>query len=429
MTQILNLQLDDFTDSSPSGHIVTPSSDGRIATLSASPPTIDTSVYKFTASGKFVRANSQSLYFDDSLSWYLGNVWTLRFWINFISHTADYVPIGQVYNVNNRWIVYFNCAGNYVAFFAIAGGTIKAYYTATFTPTNGVWYHFFFGRDGSNFYMYKDGADMSPTAVNAVDSNDFTDLAAPLEIGRQGDGLVGQYCNCYLDDLELAKDVLRSFTVPVSAIIPDKYTELYLPFDANFNSVLLPVIDTDIKYSGTGSGRFKSADKQFLIIADSDDFNINIDSYRFLGYLYLNSHPVIDANLAYFFHILGQTVDINNRWGIVYQENSAHTTSYIVIYSVDGGTLRFNINGNVSVFSLNTWYKFEVKRWGDLIAIYVDDVLLSVTNVVGKGVANFGASLQVAKDALTSYPHYFDGHIDGLEMYRWVDGNWMGINF
>jgi hypothetical protein len=418
MKQILYLPLDaDFNDDSPSGHVVTSYGGVLTATLSASPPTIDTTTKKYGAgSGKFVRASSQIATFKDTNDWNLGTGnFTIRFWINFTTHTNDYVPLGQIINVSNRWILYFNCAGNTVSFYSTVGGVAKAYYTATFHPTNGTWYHFEFVRNGSNFYIFQDGTALTLTTVTAIGTNDLGDLTGLLRIGGQ---VGAQYLDGFLDDIEIAKGIARhtsNFTAPTGAITPDEYTVLYLPMDADFNSTSPASIDTNTKAIGAGSGNFYSSESSYLSVVDSDDFFLDDNDFDITVYFRLRSRPVIDANLGYFFYILGQTVNISNRWGIYYQEGGGK--SYILIYSGDGGTTRVAVSCNMGVLAtLNQWYKFKFSRVGADLSMYLDDVLSIKVDMGTVPFANLAAPLQVGKDALTSYPHYFDGHLDEIEI-------------
>ena len=421
MAQVLYLPMDaDFDDDSPSGHVVTPTADGLAPTLSANPPTIDTTTKKYGAgSGKFVKASSQRAAFTDSPYWTMADSnFTVRGWFNWTTHTADACLVAQASSLASRQLFLYYWSAGQLGFYVYTESAARAYYYVAFTPTNGQWYHIQVSRNGSSILLFIDGVSQTLTEVNAIGTYSIPNINGTMGIGYQPSQ--AQYFNGHIDDLEIAKDICRdtsNFTPPAGAIVPDEYTRLYMPMDADFNSSYLPLIDTSIKEVGAGSGQFVSPFGDYLSIADSDDFYFADNDFDITGYFYLRSHPIIDGNYDYFFYILGQTEDINNRWNITYQESGGK--SYITIFTKDSGITRADIAGDMGVLAtLDHWYKFKCSRVGSNLLVYIDDVLLALTgtDIGTKSFADLATPLQIAKDALTSYPHYFDGHLDDIEI-------------
>jgi hypothetical protein len=416
----------DFDDDSPSGHVVTPTADGLAPTLSANPPTIDTTTKKYGAgSGKFVKVSSQRAAFTDSPYWTMADSnFTVRGWFNWTTHTADACLVAQASSLASRQLFLYYWSAGQLGFFVYTESATRAYYYVAFTPTNDQWYHIQVSRNGSSILLFIDGVSQTLTEVNAIGTYSIPNINGAMGIGYQPSQ--AQYFNGHIDDLEIAKDICRdtsNFTPPAGAIVPDEYTRLYMPMDADFNSSYLPLIDTSIKEVGAGSGQFVSPFGDYLSIADSDDFYFADNDFDITGYFYLRSHPIIDGNYDYFFYILGQTEDINNRWNITYQESGGK--SYITIFTKDSGITRADIAGDMGVLAtLDHWYKFKCSRVGSNLLVYIDDVLLALTgtDIGTKSFADLATPLQIAKDALTSYPHYFDGHLDEIKIITGVEG-------
>ena len=427
MAQVLYLPMDaDFDDDSPSGHVVTPTADGLVPTLSANLPTIDTTTKKYgDGSGKFVKVSSQRAAFTDSPYWTMADSnFTVRGWFNWTTHTADAYLVGQAGSLATRQIFLYYWSSGQLGFYVYTESATRAYYYVAFTPTNDQWYHIQVSRNGSSILLFIDGVSQTLTEVNAIGTYSIPNINGAMGIGYQPSQ--AQYFNGHIDDLEIAKDICRdtsNFTPPAGAIVPDEYTRLYMPMDADFNSSYLPLIDTSIKEVGAGSGQFVSPFGDYLSIADSDDFYFADNDFDITGYFYLRSHPIIDGNYDYFFYILGQTEDINNRWNITYQESGGK--SYITIFTKDSGITRADIAGDMGVLAtLDHWYKFKCSRVGSNLLVYIDDVLLALTgtDIGTKSFADLATPLQIAKDALTSYPHYFDGHLDEIKIITGVEG-------
>ena len=191
--------------------------------------TIDTVTYKYGGgSGKFVNASQQYVTYPDSADWSFGTGdFTISFWVNFISHTALATPVGQYFSMSNHWAAWFNRGKVY---FVHLNTTMKAYYTAVFVPTDGVWYHFKFARNGSNFYIFKDGVSLSLTTVVPIGSNNLSNIPAVLGVGS--DRAFGDWIDGYIDCLKIDKGICRhtaDFTPPADEDVDnDEYTVLLL---------------------------------------------------------------------------------------------------------------------------------------------------------------------------------------------------------
>ena len=178
--------------------------------------TLDAVVKKYgAASAKFVSASSQYLYSNDNVGggggtytsskrWAFGtDPFTIGFWYNPTTHVAGHVLLGQCVDVANRWIIFFNT--NYVQFFSIDSGIIRANYQYNWAPVDGTWYWLEFARDGANFYMSVDGF-MQPLTINTpIDGNTLAHFNTRLQIGRQDLAGTYFYTNGHIDDLFIDK--------------------------------------------------------------------------------------------------------------------------------------------------------------------------------------------------------------------------------
>lgn len=208
--------------------------------------TIDQSVYKFRASGKFLSASNSRIVFADSDDWWFaGGDFTLGTWINFITLPA---PAGfmslitQLFDANNSWgyNIYNTGAVCQLFFFANVGGVIKIQQVSNWAGADfGHWHYFESCRNGANWYNSIDGIQL-PINGGGVPpgANVLNNLAANMEIGRLDFGGGIYYLNAYLDDLFIDKGVANhtaDFAVPVAPKIPNANTVLYLPYDVDFN--------------------------------------------------------------------------------------------------------------------------------------------------------------------------------------------------
>jgi hypothetical protein len=197
-----------------------------------------------------------------------------------------------------------------------------------------------------------------------------------------------------------------------------------------------PIIDTSEKEVGAGSGRFagtKLYNGTFLTVTEpGENFYLHYNDFLFRFYMRLNSHPTADIGGEKYFFIIGQAYDVDNRWGVFYYEDDLYDPYFeqgIMVVGVNLGTLKCRISSD-SEMDLDTWYKVEVMRFASKIFIKIDDVFQTVdgTDIGAKSFGTIGHPL-IGKNNLSGYPQFFDGWLDEFEIWKFTEGNWMGINF
>jgi hypothetical protein len=184
----------------------------------------------------------------------------------------------------------------------------------------------------------------------------------------------------------------------------------------------VPTIDNVIYAVGSGSGQFVRASKQFLSIADSDDWNFGADDFDINFRGYFASIPSV-AGIQY--ALLSQCQDIDNRWLVyLWRYGSYSSNTKLGFYSVTGGVINVELTVIWSP-TLNTWYKFKFSRVGEIFHIYIDDVdkTLTGTQIGTNEIGDYSAPLIIATQSLTYIaPFYFDGHLDDIEIIKGVAG-------
>lgn len=399
--------------------------------------TLDSTNPKFGAKcAKFVRASSQFLYVNDLVGTtytsakrvsFGTSAFNIRFWYNFTTSNLDYVPIGQVTDVNTRWIVYFNPAGNYIAFYAITGGVTKAYYTVSFTPTNGVWYHFYFGRSeviegDSDFYIAIDGEMQSLTESTPIAGNTMPDMNERISLGRQ-DGKIGgsfQYCNGLMQDLmiDMGRNLYDDdFDVPTQGQDnhPD-YTVIYLPLETDFNDdgAYNDMIDLNNHTFGAGCARFNKNYYQHYSFATSDDFipndNLSIElDARFY------SLPVDGDYMVFLGQVGGNFNGYYAYFGIL---NDSGVYQLVFIKQSSSGS--WNAIGNLNESELNKWYRFCFIRNGSMLYLYQNYQLLYSGDWSDDNEFSYPLSIGKMRPSTTnpSSWHPFDGEMDEFSFSR-----------
>lgn len=257
-----------FTDSSASGHTVSVVGDAQI----------DTSQYKWTASGWFPRADytvsllhfenrvwtfngsakidttqkkfgTGSLYLDgtgylttpDSEDWYFGTAdFTVDFWVKFSSVPTDgnyAFFMNQRPDANNtNYLVLYNNGGTLQwDFTTYSGGVKKASIvrdTVIYEPFT--WLHIALVRSGNNFMWFQDGTQLGTTEVSA---EEVPNHAVDMYVGRWAGG-DSHYFIGYLDEVRITKGLARwttNFTPPTEkAEDPEedsRYISALLHFD------------------------------------------------------------------------------------------------------------------------------------------------------------------------------------------------------
>jgi hypothetical protein len=208
----------DFSDSSSSNH--TPTVNGA---------TIDTGIKKFGAgSGKFVRASSQLVSYPDSDDWFLG---TGKFTIDAQIRLLSLPSVGQLYVIVVQRRTPSTGSGFYFAL-RNNGGTQQLTFlgynssnniiinvTESITMSIGAFYHLAIVRDGNNFKLFQEGAQLGS---DTVDTDTIADWTGTLTIGAWNAS--NDFMNGYIDELRFSKGVARwtsNFTPPTEEYTDD----------------------------------------------------------------------------------------------------------------------------------------------------------------------------------------------------------------
>jgi hypothetical protein len=181
-----------------------------------------TTSYKFGSSSfytngttgyKYLQMNSSYLTFGTS-------AFTIEFWINPSAPTTQQRIMGNL----SRSIGY--SSGNWAfGFKSVNTGRIDidifniGSLTCTTTMVAGTWYHVALVRNGSNWWLYKDGV-REATATSSVSFDNG--VTRDVYIGWSGANLTSttEYFNGYLDEIRITRSALYTttpFTVPTNA--------------------------------------------------------------------------------------------------------------------------------------------------------------------------------------------------------------------
>lgn len=216
----------DGTDSA-GGKTITVAGNAQVSTSS---PKIGTGAILFDGSGDY-------LTLADSTDWAFGTAdFTLDFWVKFTSTNQLY--ISQFVDNDNRVNFWFESGT--LGFRARSGASELAFYTVSWAPSTGVWYHLEFSRNGSTFRIFIDGVSQSLTTGTAIGTNSLPDLAAVFGIGQQGTS--DRVFDGRIDELRLSKGIARhtaNFTPSTTAYSTDSYTVLLIHGDGTNGSTTI----------------------------------------------------------------------------------------------------------------------------------------------------------------------------------------------
>lgn len=180
---------------------------------------LDTAQTKFgTSSVLFDGAGDRST-IPASADWNFGvGNFTIDFWVRFNSTSGTQEFISQYIppNFQDQWLIEIS-AGKLIIFSNVSNN-VTAYYTMTNTwsVNTGQWYHLAFVRSGSSIYIFIDGISQALTAITAVGTSTFPNVATgTLNIGYKETG----YVNGWMDEIRIQKGEAywtSNFTPPSS---------------------------------------------------------------------------------------------------------------------------------------------------------------------------------------------------------------------
>ena len=202
--------MDDMSIINDGDHILDMPMDSAFSNIAyVGEDTIDTLIYKWIGSGKFITNYGLYVSYPDSVDWDIGSEYpnfTIDMWIRFRHALQQTCFIRQNVASNSRWLLQY--ISGTLHFYAV-GGYLQYSKTCVWTPAIDTWQHIAIVKSGANFYMFIDGD--SKAVTNLANDNCFTARAAPLEIGRDV-----TYANVNIDEVRIS-DTARwtsSFTVP-----------------------------------------------------------------------------------------------------------------------------------------------------------------------------------------------------------------------
>jgi hypothetical protein len=257
--------------------------------------TLDIASKKFGDGSINFNGTTSYIGIEESEDFHFGTgAFTIDFWVNFTA-----LPTGEefkmLFNTANAgalwgvsWLMLYlenrdsqaGTKGLKVGLFADYGGgrdyrSFSEDLSNLSSYSTGVWYHVALVKNGDNWYLFRDGVQVS-TMNLAVDMEAY-------EIVEMGRAFYDDcYTNCKIDEVRISKGIARwtsNFTPPTSAYSVDSYTKLLLHGDVS------PIVDETgktitnhnatvaeaIKKFGPGSAKFNGTSWSEGLSTPSDD--------------------------------------------------------------------------------------------------------------------------------------------------------------
>lgn len=191
---------------------------------------IDTAQSKFGGASGLFDGTGDYLQIADSEDWNFGSgSFTIEGFVRFNnkdSNSGNQIFISQYFNTGNQrsWFLRLTGGNTLTAYFANVGtangsiiGTASAGLTASWTPSNGVWYYIVIERDVDNWYL---GIDSTQVASDTTAGESIFNSTEAMRFGAFNSSGVTQFLDGWLDEWRITKGVARyhgSFSVPTSA--------------------------------------------------------------------------------------------------------------------------------------------------------------------------------------------------------------------
>lgn len=133
---------------------------------------------------------------------------TIDCWIR-PSGSATRVIFAQYDDASN--VLTFYASANGLYFVSLSGGTAMCNYSnTTCLPTMDIWYHVAAVRNGTDFYIFVNGAPVSLTATTPISTNSLPNLTSAPKIGvRKHTGVEDRWFNGYIDEFRISKGIAR----------------------------------------------------------------------------------------------------------------------------------------------------------------------------------------------------------------------------
>jgi len=182
-------------------------------TVTAVNAVISSAQSKFGGSSMYFDGTGDYLTTPDSADWDFGTGdFTVEGWFNFSAHTTSIALVSNYLNGSTGWT--FQYDGTTSQLRLANGGT--ALINASWTPTNGTWYHLAVCRSGTDLRLFVDGVQVGSTVTN---STDLTGSTSVLSVGALFAGTWQQFYSGYIDDLRITKGTAR-YTSGFSGSLP-----------------------------------------------------------------------------------------------------------------------------------------------------------------------------------------------------------------
>jgi hypothetical protein len=206
-----------FIDSSTNNHSLTKTMVGGGGIVA-----LKTAQKKFGTASLYNQGTDACLSAEDSADWNFGTGdFTIDFWVRFNSLPSDIACfVSQYVDVNNRLQCYYTWPGPVLGFSVTSNGTVLAGYSVTTALSTNTWYHLAFVRNGTSFYIFKDGSKLTLTESVVIGTNAMPDFASILTFAARYTGAaIDRKLDVYFDELRISKGIARwveDFTPPVA---------------------------------------------------------------------------------------------------------------------------------------------------------------------------------------------------------------------
>jgi Concanavalin A-like lectin/glucanases superfamily len=214
---------------------------------------IGTAQSKFGGSAALFDGAGDYISTPDHSDWALGSGdFCAEAFLRFGDLTFDGALMGQWDAAGNQmsWLVTWN-GSNQLGLASSVNGSTNVAYNWNWSPSNGVWYHVAFSRNGTSIKMFVDGTEL-PTGQ--VLSTALFNSSAPLVIGGRAD-LSTVSLSAYMDEIRLSKHAryTAGFTPPSAPFTTDANTLLLLHCDGTNGSTTF-VDDSPLPPTGIDPG-------------------------------------------------------------------------------------------------------------------------------------------------------------------------------
>ena len=367
---VLMLHMDG--DQSDSQHLVTTNGN----------PQLSTAISKFNGSIYF-DGNGDYISIPDSDDWFLGNVYTIDFWVYRVGEPTYSYWLVCDQDTNNKWgFGYWGTSGIYLG--RKASGIWTEYTSGNGTFSAGEWHHVAFVGDGTNTKIYVDGINTQSRPVMYL-----ADLTSPLLIGQgfeSTNSMIG-----YIDELRISKGIARwtsNFTPPAAPYTSDANTSLLLHFDGDVSATPHTITANGNPQLNASTAKFDGAmyfdgSGDYLTAPDSADWHFETGDFTvdyWINFEQLD-HNGIDMN------IVDICRGVNN--GVLIR--CSYSSHDVHVYTTGSTWQSFSWNPII-----DTWYHMAIVRSSGVIRVYIDGTQIgtdwaNTTNIIGTDGVMVGA--------------------------------------